>query len=148
MESELLGHRTEPTKASRATNESRFSGWAARILAICASGTVFLLTALVLMTASLPAVGALMAAAAAASLTAAVFVVVWPATGWRAGVWGSAAFLAYFFVVAIAYAVSGQPNWHPAFAAFLVTAAACLSAAVVARLLARSRNHDTGGMSR
>jgi hypothetical protein len=147
MESELPGHHTEPTKASRATNALRLSGWAARILAICASGVVFLLTALVLMTASLSAVGALMAAAAAASLTAAVFVMVWPATGWRAGLWASAAFLVYFLVAAIAYAVSGRPDWHPAFAAFVVAAAACLSAAFVARLLVRSRNQDIGGMS-
>ena len=147
MEPELSGD-IGAINVQRTTIESSSLGWPARIIAVCVSGIVFLLTALVLLVVSLPGMAALVAAAAAASLTAAVFVLVWPAMKWQAGFWASAAFLVYFVLAAIAYVLSGRPDWHPAFAAFVVATAACLSAGIVARLQSRSRKLGSEGAPR
>lgn len=144
----LSGQDIDAINVQRITVEPSSLGWIARIIGVCVSGIVFLLTTLVLLTVSLPGMAALVAAAAAASLTAAVFVLVWPEMEWRAGFWASAGFLVYFVLAAVAYMISGRPDWHPLLAGFVVTTAACLSAAIVGRLQSQSRNKGSGGASR
>ena len=79
MKSELSGQDINAIGSQQTTVGSSSLGWTARIIAVCVSGMIFLITALVLLTVSLPGMAALVAAAAVASLPAAAFVLVWPA---------------------------------------------------------------------
>jgi peptidoglycan/LPS O-acetylase OafA/YrhL len=105
--------------------------------ALCISGLAFLLMAVLLLFKPVPTPLAFVAAAVAASIAAVGCGMVLPGMGWRAGLWASAAFLAYFVVVLCAYALMGRPDWHPVLAAVVVTTVACMIAALVDRRLAR-----------
>lgn len=109
--------------------------WAARILALALSGMLFLITAGILLLKPLPPPFGLVVAAVATSVAAAGSALVLPGIGWRAGLWGSAAFLVYFAAVLFAYILVGRPDWHPALAAVVVTAAACGAAELTDRSL-------------
>ncbi len=116
--------------------------WGARILALALSGTVFLMTALILLLKPLPPPFGLVVAAVAASVAAVGCVFVLPGIGWRAGLWGSAAFLVYFTAVLLAYLLAGRPDWHPALAAVVVAAAACGAAELADRSLERRSGRE------
>jgi len=103
---------------------------------------LFLMTALLLLLKPLPPPFGLAVAAVAASIAAAGSALVLPGTGWRAGLWGSAAFLLYFATVLLAYILAGRPDWHPALAAVVVTAAACGVAELVDRALERRSGRE------
>jgi 1,4-dihydroxy-2-naphthoate octaprenyltransferase len=108
-----------------------------RAVALLASAVAFAITAGFLLAVPVPQSIALAVPAGVCALLAALFALARPSLGWKWGLWSSAVFLGYFFVVAISYLTSGRPDWHPVLAGLLTASAATAAAAAVSRLRLR-----------